>query len=95
MVFSIIIVNTIGHTDHIGNIGPDIGRYYELNIVSGTSKSDKILPIRIRIGRYLKPCIRLTLCLRYGETYLLLYSLFQLYVRCEFQTGKETCKFDT
>jgi len=38
MVFNVNIVN-IGH-----QYSPDIGRYYRVNIVSGTPKSDMISP---------------------------------------------------
>jgi len=40
---------------NFGNIGQEIRRCYRVNIVSGTSKSDRILPIYIEIRRYLKP----------------------------------------
>jgi len=47
MIFCITIVK-------LGLIGA-INRYYRVNIISSTSKPDKILPIYITVGRYLKP----------------------------------------
>jgi len=48
-----INIANIGHID----IGPNIGRFYRVNSVSDTSKSDMILPICIGILWYLKPWI--------------------------------------
>ena len=39
---------------NISDIGPNIWQYYRVNIESGTSKSDTILPIYIGLGRYFK-----------------------------------------
>jgi len=44
------------HPINIYHIGPTIGRYCRLNIVSGGSKPNMTLSIYIGIGRYLKQC---------------------------------------
>jgi len=45
---------------NIGNIenNSNIGRYYRINIVSGISKSDTILPIHIGIDRFFETMIK-------------------------------------
>jgi len=46
MVFVSNTVN-IGNISHVDSVGPDIGQYHVVNIVSGISKSNTILPIYI------------------------------------------------
>jgi len=54
----VILVINIGNIGHIGSIGSDIGQYYGIYIVSVTTKYDVILPIYIKIGRYLKTMVQ-------------------------------------
>ena len=54
MIFIINIININRNISPIINIGPDINSHYRVNIMSGTSKPDTLLPIYIGIGQYLK-----------------------------------------